>query len=191
MLNREYWPVERYSVRWPATVLLKGMAPKLVAATLPVLVVRKTFSKSTKPPGVNSAAPMRKESGDAFGCSCGGGGGSATRRAAAEELTALGRDVASTMRCDQSPTLAATSCLLTNFFSIFLICSCCCDICFFCSAIASRSFLSSSAILSEAETVFEVFWPNIKLEAKIVKQRLFRNFIYPLSPLASIPRNNF
>src|SRR5262249_19231991 len=72
MLKREYWPVERYSVRWPCTVLLKGMALKLVADTLPVLVVRKIFSKSTNPPGVNSAAPMRKESGDAFGCSCGG-----------------------------------------------------------------------------------------------------------------------
>src|SRR5215831_7514790 len=63
-LNREYWPVDLNSVRWPATVLLNGIAKKLVAEMLPVLVVRKTFSKSTKPPGVNSAAPMRNESGD-------------------------------------------------------------------------------------------------------------------------------
>src|SRR3989441_6219385 len=70
MLNREYCAVERYSVRWPATVLLKGMAQKFVAATLPVLVVRKMFSKSTNPPGVKSAAPILKDSGDSFGCSC-------------------------------------------------------------------------------------------------------------------------
>src|SRR5215831_7318335 len=71
-LNREYWPVDLYAVRWPATVLLNGIAKKLVAAMLPVLVVRKTYSKSTKPPGVNSAAPMRNESGEAAGLvSCG------------------------------------------------------------------------------------------------------------------------
>src|SRR5216684_66513 len=72
MLNREYCPVERYSVRCPWTVLLKGIAQKLVAVTLPVLVLRKTFSKSTKPPGVKSAPPMRKDSGDSFGLSWGG-----------------------------------------------------------------------------------------------------------------------
>src|SRR5215467_15217356 len=68
---REYWPVERNSVRCALTELLNGMAQKLVAATLPVLVVRKMFSKSTKPPGVNSAPPMRTESGDSFGFSWG------------------------------------------------------------------------------------------------------------------------
>src|SRR5260370_5620734 len=72
ILNREYCPVERYSVRCPCTVLLKGMAQKLVAVTKPVLVLRKTFSKSTKPPGVKSAAPMRKDNGDSFGLSCSG-----------------------------------------------------------------------------------------------------------------------
>src|SRR5215471_16256646 len=106
-LNREYWPVDLNSVRWPATVLLNGIAKKLVAEMLPVLTVRKTFSKSTKPPGVNSAAPMRNESGEAFGCSCGGGGASETGRAAAEVLTPLVRNVASTMRGDTSPVLAA------------------------------------------------------------------------------------
>src|SRR5260370_34517924 len=70
MLNREYCPVARYSVRWPGIVLLKGMVQKLVAATLPVLVVRKTFSKSTNPPGVKSASPILKDSGDSFFCSC-------------------------------------------------------------------------------------------------------------------------
>src|SRR6266481_2344230 len=72
ILNREYCPVERYSVRCPCTVLLKGMAQKLVAVTKPVLVLRKMFSKSTKPPGVKSAAPMRKDRGDSFGLSCSG-----------------------------------------------------------------------------------------------------------------------
>src|SRR6266853_3921060 len=72
MLNREYCPVARYSVRWPWTVLLYGTSQKLVAVTLPVLVLRKTFSKSTKPPGVNSAAPMRNDNGDSFGLSCSG-----------------------------------------------------------------------------------------------------------------------
>src|SRR5260221_12930011 len=68
-LKREYCPVERNSVRCPATVLLNGMAQKLVPATLPVLVVRKMLSKSTNPPGVKSAPPMRKESGDSLGFS--------------------------------------------------------------------------------------------------------------------------
>src|SRR5258708_32297977 len=66
MLNREYCPVERYSVRCPWTVLLKGIAQKLVAVTNPVLVLGKTFSKSTKPPGVKSAPPIRKDSADSF-----------------------------------------------------------------------------------------------------------------------------
>src|SRR5258708_5255658 len=70
-LKREYWPVARYSVRWPATVLLNGMAQKLVAVTLPVLVVRKMFSKSTNPPGVNSVPPMRNDNGESFGLSSG------------------------------------------------------------------------------------------------------------------------
>src|SRR5215472_5027602 len=105
MLNREYWPVERYSVRWPATVLLNGIPPKLVAATLPVLVVRKTFSKSTKPPGVNSVPPMRKESGDSLGFSCGGAsdaGGAAALALAVETCRAA------SINCGEASPLLAT-----------------------------------------------------------------------------------
>src|SRR5271168_3055350 len=61
MLKREYCAVERYSVRWPCAVLLYGIAAKLVAILFCVLVVRNTFSKSTNPPGVNTASPMLKE----------------------------------------------------------------------------------------------------------------------------------
>src|ERR1041384_8811360 len=64
--QREYCPEARYSVRCPAAVLLKGMAPKFVLITLPVLTVRKMFWKSTKPPGVKSVPPIRNESGDSL-----------------------------------------------------------------------------------------------------------------------------
>src|SRR5215467_15536346 len=72
MFQREYWPVARYSVRCPAAVLLKGMAPKFVDTTAPVFTVRKMFWKSMKPPGVKSMPPMRNDNGDslAFSVSC-------------------------------------------------------------------------------------------------------------------------
>src|SRR5262249_36502796 len=69
MFQREYWPEARYSVRCPAAVLLKGIAPKLVPITLPVFSVRKMFWKSTNPPGVKSVPPMRNDNGDSFGFS--------------------------------------------------------------------------------------------------------------------------
>src|SRR5215813_14608457 len=97
-LKREYCPVERNSVRWPATVLLKGMAQKLVPATLPVFVLRKTFSKSTYPPGVKSAPPIRNESGDSFGFSC--AGASEAGRAAGLEALVLVNDAF--IRCDDA-----------------------------------------------------------------------------------------
>src|SRR5580700_403461 len=58
MLKREYCPVTRYSVRWPCAVLPYGIAAKLVAMLFCVLVVRNIFSRSTNPPGVNTASPM-------------------------------------------------------------------------------------------------------------------------------------
>src|SRR5258708_27987274 len=61
MLKREYCAVERYSVRWPGAVLPYGIAAKLVAMLFCVLVVRNMFSRSTNPPGVNTASPMLKE----------------------------------------------------------------------------------------------------------------------------------
>src|SRR5215472_9559666 len=69
IFQREYCPVARYSVRCPAAVLLKGIAPKLVETTEPVFTVRKMFWKSMNPPGVKSIPPMRNDSGDSFGFS--------------------------------------------------------------------------------------------------------------------------
>src|SRR5215510_227444 len=195
MLNREYCPVERYSVRCPCTVLLNGIAPKLVAATLPVLVVRKMFSKSTNPPGVKSAAPILKESGlfaawasAACGCVC---ISAAVRAAAVAVLLLEVLKLASTKRGDMVAVLPATSCLPESCCSSFWICSCCWAICFCCSATASRSCFSSSAMLSEVELVFELFWPITKLQARTIKHKLFKNFIELLSPLALPSLNQF
>src|SRR5579864_1665054 len=63
---REFCAVKRFSVRCPAMVLLKGMAKKFVPPGLPVLTDRKIAVKSINPPGVNSAPPIRNESGDSL-----------------------------------------------------------------------------------------------------------------------------
>ena len=60
--DAEFRQVPRYGVA-------ERNAAKGGCGEFPVLVERKIFSKSTKPPGVNSVPPMRNESGDSFGFS--------------------------------------------------------------------------------------------------------------------------
>src|SRR5215469_12407298 len=181
MLNREYWPVERYSVKWPATPLLNGMLPKLVAATLPVLVVRKTFSKSTNPPGVNSAPPMRKERGDSLRSVSCGGASDAGCTAAFTLLLEVCRDASTTLGV-ASVVFADAFFATDNCCSRVWIWSCCCEICFSCVATASRSCFNSSATDgAEAESVFELFWPSTTTEVRIRKHNPLRNLIELLS----------
>src|SRR5260370_10736168 len=172
MLNREYCPVARYSVRWPATVLLKGIDQKLVAVTLPVLVVRKTFSKSTKPPGVNSAAPMRNESGDSLGFS------SCTSLATA--LAVAGAVVVSVAfsTCGV-PAVFSSSALVS-----LSICCCCWAICWCCWAIASRNAFNSAATDVGSDGAFcAVVWANINPGARTRKQILATHLIEAISSL--------
>src|SRR5271157_1202673 len=72
ILIREFWARSRISVMRPAglgvpPITLYGMVPKEVATPLPRFVVRKTLVKSMKPPGVNSASPILKARGEAWG----------------------------------------------------------------------------------------------------------------------------
>src|SRR5713226_8130248 len=172
MLNREYCPVARYSVRCPCTILLNGMAQKLVAATLPVLVVRKTFSKSTNPPGVKSASPILKDSGDSFFCSC-------PIRLGAGDATAAGVVVcraASMIRGVPLVASADTSCFAACCFSRSISC-CCRAICFCWSARASRRTFSSLATveLSVLESGFGALaWARIKPGARSTRQIVVR-----------------
>src|SRR5215510_15014156 len=182
MLKREYWPVERYSVRWPCTVLLYGIAPKLVAATLPVLVVRKMFSKSTNPPGVKSAAPILKDSGllapCASGC-CGCVCISAAVRAAAVAVLLEVLKLASTRRGD----IAAPP-LLFSFLFKSSSCCCCLVICCWFRAIFSRRALSSFAtegVPLDPLLSFVGAWPKAKPDANKRKQRFFDSVIRFLS----------
>src|SRR5947209_2017859 len=118
-LKREYCPVDRNSVRCPWTVLLNGIWPKLVAATLVVLVERKMFSKSTKPPGVKSVPPMRNESGDSLGLSV--------------SCTVLVAVVGGAVCNAASATRGVPEVLSSSRCSRVWMCSCCCAICFCCS----------------------------------------------------------
>src|SRR5258708_1991135 len=155
MLNREYCPVERYSVRCPWIVLLKGIAQKLVAVTNPVLVLRKTFSKSTKPPGVKSAPPMRKDSGDSFGLSWGGRAATFTGLLVFSE--ALTRRPAS---AEVESCWGADAC-----FCSFSICCCCWAICCCWAAMASRKALISAATELGSSAAALGAWPMARLEA--------------------------
>src|SRR5262245_47581713 len=139
-LKREYCPVDRNSDKCPCGVLLKGTAQKLVPATLPVLVERKTFSKSTKPPGVKSAPPMRKDRGDSFGfCT-------------SPCTTAVLFVLAVVLRAAFT-TLACASCSVASCRSKASICFCCWAIASFCSAIACRRFWMSLDTFEESEVV--------------------------------------
>src|SRR5579864_2207363 len=164
-LIREYCPVERYSVRWPAAVLLNGMAQKFVAVTLPVLVVRKIFSKSTNPPGVKSVLPMRKDSGDSFGFSV--------------SCTTVALTGVATVRMDASATWGVPDVLFSSCCSRVWICCCCWEICFCCWLIASRNAFSSSATDPvPAEPLFvAVAWPRASPEASTTKHIFSNNLI--------------
>src|SRR5262249_9848559 len=181
-LKREYCPVERNSVTCPCTVLLNGMAQKFVPATLPVLVERNTFSKSTYPPGVKSAPPMRKESGDSLGFSvCGaasdtGWAAGFVARGVVNEAFTTCADVLSLFAATFFP--AATCC------SSFWICSLCWAICFCCAVSASCSALTSSAMEGADGSVLVVVWPSIKAAEKKTKQNFHRTFISSFSPLS-------
>src|SRR5262249_10408614 len=104
---------------------------------LPVLVVRNTVSKSTNPPGVTSAWPIRNESGDSLGLSCGG----ASLDTVAVVAGALGWRAAFST-CAVPPRAFSSESI---FCCCWPICSCCCAICCCCCATASRSALISSA----------------------------------------------
>src|SRR5712692_1917233 len=175
MLNREYCAVARYSVRWPAGFVLEplnGMVQKVVAATLPVLVVRKTFSKSTNPPGVKSASPILKDSGDSFFCSC-------PIRLGAGDTTPAGVVVcraASMIRGVPLVASADTSCFAACCFSRSISC-CCRAICFCWSARASRRAFSSLATveLSVLESGFGALaWARINPGARSTRQIVVR-----------------
>ena len=147
-LRRESCAEKRFSVRCPWTVLLNGMAPKLVATTLPVLVVRKTAVKSAKPPGVKSMLPMRNDSGDSLGASCGAASPIAARALATLlELCRLA-----------SATWGVLCC--PNCWRRASICCCCSCICWRCwsSCFCWAASASSSALSCSAVTVAGEFW---------------------------------
>src|SRR6266850_5458636 len=56
--SRENCAVLRNSETCPCGVLLKGIVAKFEAMLLCVFVVRKIFSKSRNPPGVNTSRPI-------------------------------------------------------------------------------------------------------------------------------------
>src|SRR5258708_33041966 len=168
MLNREYCPVERYSVRCPCTVLLNGIAQKLVAVTKPVWVLRKTFSKSTKPPGVKSAAPILKDNGDSFGLSAWSG------RAA----TFTGLFVFSEALTRRPESAELDSCWgAAVCFCSFSICCCCWAICCCSAARASRKALISAATELGSSAAGLVSWPIARHEASTRKLTCCKNFI--------------
>src|ERR1039458_6381497 len=63
-VTREFAALDRNSSILPATVLLNGTPAKEVATPLPMSADRQTVEKSIKPPGVKSAPPMWKASGE-------------------------------------------------------------------------------------------------------------------------------
>src|SRR5258708_27830257 len=170
-LKGEFPPVERTKGRCPATVLLNGMAQKLVPATLPVLVVRKMFSKSRNPPGVKSAPPIRKDSGESFGLSWGASvAGFTPALPFSEALTS----------CAEAPAPEASrmETCLRNCSS-----SCCCRVISFCwSARAWRRAFNSVATdaSSEADLVLLVFWAVTTPEARSTRIRGRSSLIHRL-----------
>src|SRR5215831_20568671 len=171
MFKREYCPVTRNSVRWPCTVLLKGIAPKLVAAEFVVLVERKMFSKSTKPPGVNSAAPIRNESGDSGTFSC------------ISLATALVVAVGLVCRAASS-TCGVLAVFASSALSSVSIRCCCWAICCCCWAMASRNAFNSAATDVGSDGAFcAVVWAQTNPGASTSKQILATHLIEALSLL--------
>src|SRR6185312_14520453 len=141
-LKREYWPVERNSVRCPLGELLKGIAFQPVETTLPVLVVRKMLLKSAKPPGVNSVPPMRTDRGEVLGFStsaCISG-----VLGLAEELALTLVNVAfSTCGVAVADVFASSCfCSISSCCCCAAICACCAAICFCCAPMADCSVLT-------------------------------------------------
>src|SRR3981081_149145 len=149
------------------------MAQKLVAVTLPVLVVRKTFSKPTNPPGVKSVLPMRNESGDSFGFSV--------------SCTTVAFTGTGTVRIDASATCGVPDVLFSNCCSRVWICCCCWEICFCCWLIASRNAFNSSAIdpVPAEPLLVAVAWPNASPEASNTKHIFSNNLIELFSSASS------
>src|SRR6478672_1880958 len=160
--QREYWPVARYSVRCPAAVLLKGIAPKFVLTTLPVFTVRKMFWKSTKPPGVKSVPPMRIESGDSLGFSV---------SCTTEVVLVVVRAALVRRGVESTCFLAASSCRNCSI--------CCCWL-----AIASCKVLIWFEMrLSSVLVLLGALWPKTKHDARSKKQICRNNFIQSPPPI--------
>src|SRR5215470_649996 len=154
------------------------MAPKLVAAALPVLVERKMFSKSTKPPGVKSAPPIRKESGDSLAGSC---------MSLATALVVAGVLV----RREASSTCGVPAVFASSAFCNVSICCCCWAICCCCWAMASRNAFNSEAIDVGSDGAFcAVVWAQTNPGASTSKQILDNHLIDALSSLLIVFTEN-
>src|SRR5581483_10473416 len=118
------------------------MPPNGVVMLPPVLVERKTFSKSTNPPGVNSVPPMRNDSGDSFGFSV----------SCTTVLVLVAVVAGAAVLCRAASAIRGVPEVFScNCCCRFWICCCCWEICACWEVMASRRDFSSSAT--------DEFWP--------------------------------